>query len=204
MQLDSVLQTDRWSPDNRVSVIIDTELGNLVDHPGLFGNEVKEAFPSAAEDIRAAGNCLVASCNTAAVFHLMRVAEVGLKALARDRRVRVPRKEPLSLSTWEAIIRGLENAEDAIRQYPKTGAQEAQYAFHHSAMMSFARFKSVFRNQVMHTREHFGSEDAKAIFEDVRSFMQTLALHIAEDSRTPVVWKGKKWTQQAGKDSSSS
>lgn len=195
MHLVSVLETDRWDPDKRISFIIDTERGQLVDHPGLFGQAVKKAFPSAAEDICEAGNCLAAECNTAAVFHLMRVAEVGLKALARDRRVRMPRKEPLSFTAWETIFRRLDDAEDAIRHYPKSQAQEAQYAFHHQAMAQFRRFGDPFRNQVMNVREHFGPEHARKIFEDVRDFMQILSGRISETSRTPVVWKGKKWVK---------
>lgn len=193
MQLNSALDSDHWDPNNCVSLIIDTECGKIVDHPGLFGESVRKAFPSAAEDIRAAGNCLAAECNTAAVFHLMRVAEVGLRSLARDRRVKLPRKEPLELAAWETVIKDLEKAEDTIRQYPKTAAQQAQYSFHHGAMKQLARFRDVFRNQLMHAREHFGPDHATAIFEAVRDFMQTLAGCIAEKSRTPLVWKGKKW-----------
>src|SRR4051794_4802873 len=51
----------------------------------IMGAEVKAAFPSAMPDVLEVGNCLAAECNTAAVFHLMRVAEVGLRALASDR-----------------------------------------------------------------------------------------------------------------------
>jgi hypothetical protein len=179
----------------RVFLILDRERGNPIDRPDLFDRAVIEAFPSAEDDIHEAGNCLAAHCNTAAVFHLMRVAEVGLKTFARDRRVKLPRKEPLDLAAWESIIRGLEAAEDAIRQYPKTAAQASQYVFHHKAMTEFSKFGDVFRNQVMNTRELFGPDRAISVLEDVRTFMQTLACHISEKSRTPLVWKGKKWLE---------
>jgi hypothetical protein len=191
-QIRSVLETED-SPQNRVFLILDTERGRLANSSDLFGSEVAAAFPSAEDDIRDAGNCLAAECNTAAVFHLMRVAEIGLRALARDRRVRLPRKEPLDVAAWETIIKELEAADDAIRQYPKTGAQAAQYAFHHGAMMEFAKFKSVFRTQVMQARQQFEPNHAVKVFEDVRAFMQILANRISESSRTPLVWKGRKW-----------
>ncbi len=194
-QIRSALETDHSSTHNRVLLILGTERGPLADQPDLFGKAVSAAFPSAEDDIREAGNCLAAECNTAAVFHLMRVVEVGLKALARDRRVRIPRKEPLDLPSWESIVKDLESAEDAIRQYPKTAAQAAQFAFHHGAMAQFAKFKDIFRNQVMHTRQQFGPDHAMKTFEEVRAFMQVLALRIGENSRTPQVWKGRKWTE---------
>src|SRR5579871_14343 len=46
------------------------ELSEYVDNETLFGRDVAEAFPSANEDIKHAGNCLAADCPTAAVFHL--------------------------------------------------------------------------------------------------------------------------------------
>jgi hypothetical protein len=193
-QLRSALETEH-APGNRVFLILDTERGRLADRADLFGAAVSTAFPSADDDIREAGNCLAAECNTAAVFHLMRVAEVGLRALARDRRVRLPRKGPLDLACWETIIAELEAAEEAIRQYPKTGAQAAQYAFHHQSITQFSAFKDIFLNQVMHARQQFGTEQAMKAFEDVRAFMQTLAARISETTRTPLVWKGRKWVE---------
>ena len=192
-QICSVLETDESAPQKRVFLILDSERGKLANRSDLFGVSVTAAFPSAEADIREAGNCLAAECNTAAVFHLMRVAEIGLRALARDRRVRLPRKEPLDLATWETIIKELEAAEDAIRQYPKTVAQAAQFAFHNAAMTRFSKFKNVFRHQLMNAREQFGPDHAMGLFEDVRAFMYTLANRIGENSRTPLVWKGRKW-----------
>ena len=49
--------------------------------PALFGTEVKDHFPSATFDIKEAGNCYALSRNTACVFHLMRVLEIGLTVL---------------------------------------------------------------------------------------------------------------------------
>lgn len=192
-QIQTVLESDHSPSQKRVFLILDTERDKLAKRTDLFGPAVSAAFPSADADIREAGNCLAAECNTAAVFHLMRVAEVGLRALARDRRVRLPRKQPLNLAAWETIVKELEAAEEAIRHYPKTGAQAAQFAFHHGAISLFAKFKSIFRNQVMHAQQHFGPDHALRIFEDVRAFMQVLAQRIGESSRTPLVWKGKKW-----------
>jgi hypothetical protein len=159
----------------------------------LGESKVHDAFPSATEEFTAAGNCLATECGTACVFHLMRGVEFGLRALARDRRIRIPKNKPLELATWEEIIKELEAAETAIKGYPKTLAREAQYDFYHGAMMQFRGFKNVFRNQIMHTRKSYDSDHAQSIFNQTREFMQTLASRITEDTRTPKIWKGKKW-----------
>ncbi len=46
----------------------------------IFPESVSKAFPSAQRDISDAQDCLVAGCDTATVFHLMRVVEWGIRA----------------------------------------------------------------------------------------------------------------------------
>jgi len=153
-----------------------------------FRAECAIAFPSAAHDIQEAGNCLAVECNTASVFHLMRVAEYGMRTLAWDRRVKIP-KGPIEFATWEEIIRELEKAEAAIMQYPKGAVREAQLNFYHGAMMELRAFKNAFRNQVMHTRSVYSNKDAIAIYEHVEHFMFILAGHISENKRNSIIWK---------------
>ena len=57
---------------------ITNDRSEFVDKDRLFGDKVYDAFASARGDIREAGNCLAAECNTAAVFHLMRASEVPM------------------------------------------------------------------------------------------------------------------------------
>lgn len=154
----------------------------------LFGREVSKAFPSARNDIKWAGDALAVELNTAAVFHLMRVAEHGLRALAYDRRVEVS-KGILDLATWDEIIKLLEKAEQDIQFYPKTAARESQFGFYHRAMMEFRSFKNVWRNPVMHTRDDYDRDQARSSMTHVRRFMRILASRIAEGKRTSVIWE---------------
>lgn len=179
-------------PEKFRFILVSQDRTAYLDDSASFGERVVEAFPSAKDDIRDAGNCLACECTTAAVFHLMRVAEHGLRALAYDRRVRVP-KGPIELATWEDVLRELEKSEVAIQGYPKTLAREAQYEFVHGAMMEFKRFKNVYRNRVAHTRDPYDRHQALSVYTHVRSFMQILASHISEGRRTPLKWKGAKW-----------
>lgn len=172
----------------RKFISVDRSKAQFIDAKALFGTGVYAAFPQARYDIREAGNCLALECHTAAVFHLMRVAEHGLRALAFDRRIKV-KKGPIELATWDEIIRKLEDAEDAIQGYPRTLAREAQFEFYHGANMEFKRFKNKFRNQVMHTREDYSPSQANSAFVHVKAFMQILGQKIAGTKRTPVIWK---------------
>ncbi len=185
-----VFMSDLWA---RVFVQVPARFIDFIDCDLLFGEAVATKFKSALPDIREAGNCMAVGSNTAAVFHLMRVAEYGLRALAHDRRIKLDKNKPIDLSTWEEVIKGLEKAEQAIQGYPKTHAREAQLDFYHGAMMEVRGFKGKFRNRVMHSRESYDPHEAMSAFTHVQKFMQVLSSRIAEGVRTPMIWKGRKW-----------
>jgi hypothetical protein len=168
---------------------IGTNHSDFVDQDRLFGLKVWENFPSARDDIKAAGNCIAADCNTAAVFHLMRAAEIGLRTLAWDRRVKFAKKSPLVLKQWGEIFQKLEKAETDIQSFPKTLARESQLEFYHGALVQFRAFKNLYRDRTDHARRHYDRYEAEKAFGQVADFMTILATHISEKKRTPIIWK---------------
>ena len=173
----------------RVFLVVDGTRSAYVDNDKLFGPEVATAFPLAIPDIRESGNCIAAGCFPAAIFHLMRIAEHGLRALAYDRRIRIP-KGPLELATWEDILKELDRAESAIQGYPRTVAREAQFKFYHQANMEIRAFKNAWRNRWFHTRDSgCDSDSTQGLMNHVSAFMKVLASRISEGKRTPIIWK---------------
>jgi len=69
----------------------------------LLGTDVNAAFPSAQPDVEHASKCFAFDRNTAVVFHLMRVMEVGLRALAAS--LNDPKLDPKKNPNWGAILR---------------------------------------------------------------------------------------------------
>jgi hypothetical protein len=168
-----------------------TEKAEYVDCDALFGSKVTTAFPSAAFDIKHAGNCFAAECPTAAVFHLMRAVEWGLRALAahlgfrRDLRTRTKSGKvvytPLAWAEWEKILEALRNRVDERIVKLKRGPRKQVYQeFYHPAIKDIAGFKEAWRNHVMHTRREYSPEDAGSVFVHVKSFMIILATRISE------------------------
>jgi hypothetical protein len=159
-----------------------------------FGQGVDSAFPSAHLNILEAGNALVFGLNNAAVYHLMRITEVGLRALAWDRRV-VPRNKagtpiPLELAEWGNLIGGIEVKVKAIQNWRAKLTRENAHQFYNRLLVEIRAFNDGWRRHVMHSRSH-NYEDAEAIalWGHVMRFMQTMAIHITESKRTPMVWK---------------
>jgi hypothetical protein len=157
----------------------------------LFGDHVYDAFPSARDDIKEAGSCLATTRGTACIFHLMRVAEIGLRVLAWDRRVRFVKRPhvPLELRQRDEILVQLENSETEIQQYKQSLAREAQLAFYHGAMVELRAFKNLYRHRTAHAREIYDVDQARSAMTHVSAFMRVLASKISEAKRTPKIWK---------------
>lgn len=154
-----------------------------------FGVEVSEAFPSAFEDIKEAGTCYATGSYTACVFHLMRIAEIGLRVLIWDRGIKFKKATPIELKEFRELFEGLERAEKDISGYAKTMARDAQLAFYHGAMVQLRAFMNLYRHRTMHAREFYSKYRAKEAMENVSKFMKILASKISETKRTPLVWK---------------
>jgi len=151
-----------------------------------------KAFPSAACDISSAVNCYLYGCNTACVFHLMRVAEFGLRALARERRVTLPKNRPLEWADWQALIDEIHKKVKVIANMKRGPARETALRFYQGSLGEFEAFKDAYRNNVMHSRENYDELQALSVMNHVREFMQRLSSKITEDPKRQVAWGLKK------------
>ncbi|MGB6753926.1 MAG: hypothetical protein WBD90_06165 [Xanthobacteraceae bacterium] len=165
--------------------------------PALFTEEAERAF-NANMDLVEAGKCLASGRYNATVYHLMQVAEIGLRALAWDRRVIVLRRKsliPLEFAQWGEIIGELEKKKDLIDTWrrSKTLREEAKL-FYNSAIYEISSLNDVCRKHNSHARGGLYEFDtALSWWGHVSRFMDTLASRMTESWRTPSVWKaGKK------------
>jgi hypothetical protein len=155
------------------------------ENPELLGPGVLQGFPTCREDIVSAGNCIAVGLGTAAVFHLMRIAEMGLRAFARSlglTRVVADKRRgksvPMEYAQWEKILNQLGEKIDSkiARTKPGPSKQKLQ-EFYYSALNEISSFKDAWRNHVMHVRRTYSLEDAAAVTAHVRRFMESLAEH---------------------------
>jgi hypothetical protein len=144
----------------------------------LFGANVSECFPKARHDILEAGNCIAVESGTAAVFHLMRVAEHGLRALAKRLRVKLTdagKAHPIELAEWNKIITGVKNKIEDIRKLPKGAKRQAQLERYSDAADHCMFMKDIWRNAVSHAQKPYTDPEAIGVFGRVRDFMVFLA-----------------------------
>jgi hypothetical protein len=150
----------------------------FVEAENLFGEAVTKAFPSAARDIKDAGNCLAVASSTAVVFHLMRVAEYGLRALAKKLRVSLTHKGrtiTVQLADWVKVITGIKNKITEVRASSSGMKRQERLELYSDAADHCTFVKDIWRNNVSHTRRPYTDKEAVAVLDRVRAFMMFLA-----------------------------
>lgn len=139
-----------------------------------FGDDVLKKFSSAEHDIREAGRCYALERNTACVFHLMRVLERGLAALANEFGVSAAH------TNWQNIIDQIESKIVQIDKTTHGPNWKDEQSYYSSAAVQFRHFKNAWRNHTQHARSQYNAEQARHIFEHVCEFMNHLSLRLSE------------------------
>lgn len=144
----------------------------------LFGQAVTDKFPSATLDIEEAGKCYALARNTGCVFHLMRVMEVGVKALAAGLGIlnQIKSAQP----SWGEVLR-LTNAEiQARNKAGDTTWTPTKRVFFENVQADLMVVKNAWRNTTMHVENAYDEERAEDIYNAVKGFMRHLANHVDE------------------------
>lgn len=208
--LETVLETITVSIGDELSertfAFIPHEKQKFFEQDALFGSAVENAFPSATRDIKDAGNCIAADLHTAAVFHLMRVAERGMRALAKHLHVTVKvgqkakpemkcpqcktvvvsaisaksKRLPLDYAMWEQVLVALTKKIQSLKNKSKGPARSAEFEFYHGLIIQLEAFKDLWRNEVSHCRGDFDETEALRAHSHVEKFMQKLATRVHE------------------------
>jgi hypothetical protein len=149
-----------------------------VDNENLFGGEVSEKFTGAKVEIKDAGNCFATELYTATVYHLMRVAEHGLRQIARRLKVTLTDKNkpvPIEYGDWQTVIEAIKNKISTARKLPRGPKKDSQLTYYSDLADRCEYLKDLYRNPAAHTRKRYNEGEALGVMERVRGFMQALA-----------------------------
>lgn len=147
-------------------------------------------FPAITKDAHAATDCFALSHHTACVFYLMRAAEIGLRAIAVERSVKLAKGKSLEWAQWGEIYGKIDEARaDITKNKPAGAGKDAALAFYSGALGHLAAFKDQYRNAVSHVRKDYEEWEAQIALNHVRDFMNGLPPLITETTRRPINWK---------------
>jgi hypothetical protein len=161
----------------------------LIKFPNEWGAPLSK-FPSAKADAAAGVDCWALGHNTASIFHFMRAAERGLRALAKERQVTLKKDKPLEWGQWQDIIRETRiRFEEIGKTAPAGASKDEALAFYGGALAHLEWFKDKYRNPTSHVRDvDYDERDAESAMDRVREFMAGLASKLDENAK-PIRWK---------------
>ena len=168
----------------RFFVFIPPPKDDLFERDDLFGKDVSEKFPSAKEEIKAAGNCLAVDLNTAAVYHVIRAAEFALREFVIHLKAKKHLSKPVEECDWGNLIEAVQtklNQRDAkAKTKPFSESKKRAHKNYRIALNEFRILKDEWRNNVMHTRKPYSYHGAMDVFERVREFLPRLANYLKQ------------------------
>ncbi len=176
-QLRTLAEQMRRDMDAVRLAVVFKDQAQFFEQDALFGPEFQNvASAQINAEIKAAGNCLAVGMNTAAVFHLMRVAEHGLHALAIHLGAWPNTQSPLEYSEWGQVLRAiratLETQRKALNQ-PRGTARDEELDFYDGLLADLGYFVNV-RNPVAHLRGNYEADEALVILRKVGDFIKRL------------------------------
>jgi hypothetical protein len=147
-------------------------------NPHPWGRYVYNAFPSLRDEIRDAGQALGLGMHNAAVYHSMRIAEKGLRTLARHLKANVG-AHPIDHAQWDAIIKALRKRLETMPGPRSTKRQETLKLYGNLVLEAHA-FKDAYRNHVSHSMVKYDELQAQGVLNHTAQFMQQLATRMHE------------------------
>lgn len=129
----------------------------------LLGKGFEDKIDSAREDIAEAGKCLALGRTTATVFHLMRVMELAVQRLAIKLNISIN----TNVDSWNDIMGRVQTV---IKAMPR-GDEKATMA---ACATHLDLVRIAWRNEVMHPKQTYTEEEARDIFNAVKTFAREL------------------------------
>ncbi len=178
-RLDGIISGLQQNLQTRKFMYVPREQASFWNNLEQFGDDFLIGFPrTAVLEMTEAGNCYASGRWTACVFHAMRVAEHGLRRLAKRLRVTIKSKGkycPLEYGDWDQVITATRNKITELRKLPRGPKREEQLQFY-SDMASHGEYiKDIWRNETSHTRRLYNQSESLAAMKRVEDFVRPLA-----------------------------
>lgn len=156
---------------NHVFMFIPTAKAKLYEEDHPFGTEVSNKLPQLVEDVTEASKCLGLNRSTAVVFHLMRTLEIVVQNFANRLNAAINLEQP-----WGDILKSIDDEIEKLPGGRNATTAEKEWKTACSEVAVFLRHvKDAWRNTTMHPKRTYTEEEAKRIFEAVKTFVQTFA-----------------------------
>jgi hypothetical protein len=152
---------------------------------------IVDAFPSAKREIETGVDCFAMGDYPGSVFHMMRIAELGLRTIAKERGIKglgKKKPKPIEWGTWQESFDAIENQLAAIRRASLGPKRDAALSFYDTALSDLRTLRGLYRDPTMHFRETYDKGEAASAMFRVNSLMQSLSTKLREDRVRKIAW----------------
>ncbi len=139
---------------------VPTERAKVLDRMGQEWSLVWEYIGDARADSEEAVYSYVLGRNDACIFHSMRVAERGLRILAKEFRVKV--KHPIEYSDWMELINAINDKLKSERNKPRAQKRQERLEFYSKAADRCERMNHLWRREISHARRGVKYDESEA------------------------------------------
>jgi hypothetical protein len=144
----------------------------------LFSADFAAKYQSAAFELDEAGKCFALGRPTASIFHLMRLMEISVRAVARCLAIPDPTKP--AERNWGFVLGEIWKGIEV--KWPTTAARmSGDGETLDSLYASLDAVKNPWRNSTMHPANKYTDDEAEHIFLAVKAFMTKLAARCDEN-----------------------
>jgi hypothetical protein len=155
---------------------VDPDLVEAYKNPLAGWGCVPEKFRHTKPDIEEASKCLALGRDTACVFHLMRVAELGLRRLANRLGVKKIGNKPVEREQWQKVLTAIHTKAQALRGVTPTARTDKRLTYYSELAFDLQGAKDAWRNHMAHVRTPPRPKPpASLAYEHVRRMMCKLA-----------------------------
>lgn len=178
-QLSDAVDNVQHALESRLFMLVPPSRSPYWETPELFWRGSLAPFPKAIQvEALEAGACFAAARWTACVFHCMRIAEHGLRKLARLVGATIThdgKPYPVEFGEWEKIINAIKTKLAQVRQLPRGAKRERKLKFYSDAADHCSYMKDIWRNEISHARRTYNEAEALGAMHRVRDFMQLIS-----------------------------
>jgi hypothetical protein len=153
----------------------------FVSRKPLFGHDFAEKFKTMGVfELDEAGKCFALGRPTACVFHLMRIMEIGIRALAGCLNIPDPAK-PVE-KNWGLILKRIKERIDSRWPQPSDRLAGDGLLFE-SLYASLDAVRNPWRNETMHPASKYTDDEARHLIVAVEGFMKKLSSRMDEGGK---------------------
>lgn len=177
-ELTLIIRTIKAELRSKLFLYIPSHAAKYYEYGDILSDAGKTAFPLAYAELKLSGNCFAMSLHTACVFHSMRAAEIGVRALGRD--LKVSFSSSIDHAGWHSILDQIDLKIRDMKNLSKGQGKKEDLEFYSTSASQFRYFKDAWRNQVAHARADFTEDESIKVLDHTRDFFEALSKRLIE------------------------